>query len=323
MKSIVFINEDYFPSKTAGGSAKSIRLLSNFLNLKNFKTEIYTSYTQLKNHKNKFQTIFCLNSVFGKTNRLCLFYLIFMGYSNSIIYIPRGEFSKGALSNRLVLKNLYVIFLYFLDKICKIRWIATSEEEKITLLKKINPKRLSICRNLINTNVKITNNTNSKDIVSIGRLEKKKNQIWLDNLNYKIDLYGAKSRESNYISMIESSNFLNYYGNIDPSEMNKIYSGYKVNLLPTKNENFGHVIIESILHGLPVIVSKNTPWTKLINTNKFGYAISMDKSKWKTCINKILENHKLYRSSCLNSKKIFEEINEEIKSEWIEVIKKY
>ena len=42
------------------------------------------------------------------------------------------------------------------------------------------------------------------------------------------------------------------------------------------SENFGHVILESILSGTPVIVSDNTPWTEFINKNKLGVALKLD-----------------------------------------------
>ena len=34
-------------------------------------------------------------------------------------------------------------------------------------------------------------------------------------------------------------------------------------ILPTKGENFGHVIAESLSASLPVIISQNTPWRNL------------------------------------------------------------
>ena len=44
-------------------------------------------------------------------------------------------------------------------------------------------------------------------------------------------------------------------------------------LLPTKHENFGHVIVESWQSGCPVIISDNTPWRNL-KSKKIGFDIN-------------------------------------------------
>ena len=49
----------------------------------------------------------------------------------------------------------------------------------------------------------------------------------------------------------------------DYDEIIDILSKYHVFLLPTKGENFGHVIQEAFLAGCPVIISDQTPWNNL------------------------------------------------------------
>ena len=43
-------------------------------------------------------------------------------------------------------------------------------------------------------------------------------------------------------------------------------------ILPTKSENFGYVILESLRSGLPVITTNKTPW-KIIQTTNSGWII--------------------------------------------------
>ncbi len=40
-------------------------------------------------------------------------------------------------------------------------------------------------------------------------------------------------------------------------------AGYHLLVLPTRGENFGHVILEALLAGCPVLVSDQTPWRGL------------------------------------------------------------
>ena len=58
--------------------------------------------------------------------------------------------------------------------------------------------------------------------------------------------------------------------------LQEILKDQHILLLPTLNENFGHVIIESFQHGCPVIISDNTPWRQL-KSKKIGYDINLDK----------------------------------------------
>ena len=47
-------------------------------------------------------------------------------------------------------------------------------------------------------------------------------------------------------------------------------SEYNLFVLPTLGENFGHVIIEALTLGIPVLLSDRTPWTSIVNNS--GYA---------------------------------------------------
>ncbi|MGR5966571.1 glycosyltransferase [Bacillus cereus] len=49
-------------------------------------------------------------------------------------------------------------------------------------------------------------------------------------------------------------------------------------LFPTFGENYGHVIVESLLAGCPVIISDQTPWKNLENEGA-GWTISLEKEE--------------------------------------------
>ena len=56
---------------------------------------------------------------------------------------------------------------------------------------------------------------------------------------------------------------VNYKGAIAPAEVEKALAENQVIILPSKSENFGHSIIESLSAGRPVITSNTTPWNGL------------------------------------------------------------
>ena len=58
-------------------------------------------------------------------------------------------------------------------------------------------------------------------------------------------------------------------------------SAYDLFVLPTLNENFGHVILEALNSSLPLLLSNNTPWLNLKAQN-IGADIPLEeKEEWK------------------------------------------
>jgi glycosyltransferase involved in cell wall biosynthesis len=53
---------------------------------------------------------------------------------------------------------------------------------------------------------------------------------------------------------------VDYIGSIPGDEVVTFLAGFDLFVLPTLGENFGHVILEALTAGLPVIVGRDTPW---------------------------------------------------------------
>ena len=54
-----------------------------------------------------------------------------------------------------------------------------------------------------------------------------------------------------------------YAGVVPHDEVTDFLSHFDLFILPTLGENFGHVILESLAAGTPVIVGRDTPWQQL------------------------------------------------------------
>ncbi len=67
----------------------------------------------------------------------------------------------------------------------------------------------------------------------------------------------------------------NYHGDIPPDKIEGALALNHVFILPSKSENFGHAIYESLTAGRPVITSNNTPWNNLEKCNA-GINVSTD-----------------------------------------------
>ena len=50
---------------------------------------------------------------------------------------------------------------------------------------------------------------------------------------------------------------------MDHLQVSSVLKSYDLFFLPTRGENFGHVIMESLSVGTPVLISNKTPWRNL------------------------------------------------------------
>jgi len=80
---------------------------------------------------------------------------------------------------------------------------------------------------------------------------------------------------------------INYRGPVKPEDVGSTFENYDAFILPTKAENFGQVIAESLAAGCPVICSEHTPWTDLPSSGA-GAVRRLDDSKgWSVLIGRV------------------------------------
>lgn len=66
-----------------------------------------------------------------------------------------------------------------------------------------------------------------------------------------------------------------YQGAKDHAEVFGLLSEYELFFLPTRGENFGHVIMESLSAGTPVLISDRTPW-RYLESAGVGWDLALD-----------------------------------------------
>ena len=209
-----------------------------------------------------------------------------------IILAPRGELSQGALSIKQNKKLLFLKFSKFInlhDK--KILFHATCKMEKEDI-NKLFSNKVSEIPNLssnLNDEFKSASKSNGElRLVFLSRICVTKNLLYaleilkhFDNKNIIFDVYGPKE-DVNYWNqcniIINSYKFLKvtYKGVVIPTDISKVFSQYHMFFLPTKNENFGHVIVEAMQAGLIPLISDQTPWNDL-QEHDAGYSLNLTK----------------------------------------------
>jgi glycosyltransferase involved in cell wall biosynthesis len=202
----------------------------------------------------------------------------------TVVLAPRGEFSEGALQLKRKKKSLYIdlavrINLYNLYN--GIVWQASSSLEA-DAIRRILPgvKNIVVAPDLANWRdppESVTTPDRKKDknhlrIIFLSRICRMKNlQGALEILKnargiIDFDIFGPLEDKEYWdecekvIRELPDNIQVHYRGEVKREDVQMTFSQYHLFLFPTLGENFGHVIIESLLSGCPVLISDQTPW---------------------------------------------------------------
>jgi glycosyltransferase involved in cell wall biosynthesis len=242
---------------------------------------------------NKFDIIY-LNSFFDTVFTLKIFLLTFFTKykGKRIIIAPRGELCSGCLSIKPLKKHFYIFLIKKLFKLDSFIWQASSNFEKIDIQNILNleSKNIKIALDLPKKEI-IDYNFNYKrnevlSIVFLSRITREKNLDYALDILSKVkrpvifDIYGTKEDISYWvkcesiIKKLPENIIVQYRGNLQPNLVANILCKYDCFFLPSKGENYGHVIIESLTAGTPVLISNLTPWQNL-DIDEMGWDIDL------------------------------------------------
>ncbi len=250
-----------------------------------------------------------INSLFNPifSILIILFNKIGLLKKKKIILAPRGETFDAALSFKKNKKRLFIKIAKTFNLYKNIIWHASTELEKESIVKnlQIESHLIKVALNLskkpsYNEIVDCSNvsrfDSNILHIVFLSRISKDKNIVFALDILKEIDtdivfhIYGPIEDDyiwkicSNKICGLPNNIIVEYKGAVDKDDVKKVFARYDLMFLPTFAENFGHVIVESLSVGTPVLLSDNTPWRDL-EAKGFGWDISLNYPK--LFINKI------------------------------------
>jgi glycosyltransferase involved in cell wall biosynthesis len=224
--------------------------------------------------------IIYLNSFFSFWFSIAVILLMQMGLitEKPIILAPRGEFSPGALEIKLQKKKFYLTFVRLLGLYRNVTWQATSVDEVEHIKKQFANAEVRFAPNLSSLNydhfqtTRLEKKSGELRMVFLSRICQKKNLLsalrMLEDLEGAIafDIYGPIEDPSYWLECLEiirgmpGNVTVSYCGTVDGKGVHSILRRYDLFLFPTQGENFGHVIIESLQAGCPVLISDQTPW---------------------------------------------------------------
>lgn len=227
----------------------------------------------------------------------------------AVIIAPRGEFSQGALRIKKLKKMLYIFIAKRFGLYNDITWQASSVHEKEDIIRSFKVKK-SFVKIVIAIDLKAPPSTGKQDyqktssekcnstilrIIFLSRISPMKNldfvlQI-LASVKTKVqfDIFGpiedagywkrCKLRIDNMPENIQIA----YCGSVMPDQVERTFAKYDLFFFPTRGENYGHVIAESLSVGTPVLLSDQTPWRDL-KIDRLGWDLKLEDIEGFSCI---------------------------------------
>lgn len=209
-----------------------------------------------------------------------------------VMLAPRGELCKGAFRKKYK-KIPYIIVLHLLGLVKTVSFQSTSEEETKAIGRYLQASQerihfLSNVPSLASESYPAREKrSGAAKLVFLSRIHPKKNLLGAIRFLEKVkgtvtlDVYGPLEDEGYWKQCQEAAAQLpenisvQYCGLVGHEDVHRVFSKYDALLFPTLSENYGHVIVEAMTTGCPVVLSDRTPWLDMEEYGA-GWAISLE-----------------------------------------------
>jgi len=211
-----------------------------------------------------------------------------------VVLAPRGEFSGGALALKSFKKKLFILISKSLGLHREVVWQASSELEEQDIVRALGVRRSSIFlakdlppKSSVGVSSKNINATDTCRLIFLSRISPMKNLDFALQVLAKVrsslvfNIYGPIEDETYWnscltlIERLPANISVNFCGSITPDLVADVFSSHDLFFFPTRGENYGHVIAESLSVGTPVLLSDQTPWQNLAQ-NDLGWDLPLD-----------------------------------------------
>lgn len=212
-----------------------------------------------------------------------------------VVIAPRGELAPGALGIRSRKKRVYLTLAKLFGLYKGVTWQASGEHEaeqikncfgkaaKVVVAPDLPPL-------VSNVGVEIQRKPKIRgklQIIFLSRISPMKNLLSaLTALrsvegDVVLDIYGPLEDKDYWekcqaeIIRLPVNVKVRYQGAVPPDQVDHIMRDHDLFFLPSLGENFGHVILEAMIAGCPVLISDRTPWRNL-EAQGVGWDLPLD-----------------------------------------------
>lgn len=216
-----------------------------------------------------------------------------------VVLAPRGEFSAGALALKSIRKSLFLRLAKVAGLYEGLIWQVSSEHEKRDLTRVLGSipeddikvaMDLAPSRRAARSPWQLRNRGEPLRLCFLSRVAPMKNLDfaleclrWVDAAvvftiygPLEVQEYWAKCKS--VIETLPSNVSVVYSGEVDNVDVCSKLAQEELFFLPTRGENYGHVIHEALSAGLPVLISDLTPWRNL-EAEGVGWSIPLSDQK--------------------------------------------
>jgi len=210
--------------------------------------------------------------------------------SKPVLLSPRGTLSNYTFNNRKsLLKN---IFHQAIGKalLQRCHFHVTSEKEKADIIAIVNPRSITVIPNFVNLgsykNSADTSPPTAKSgsfkLIFLSRVEEKKGldilfkALALLRISWHLTIAGTG--EPDYILYLKSqvtamnlADRITWIGHQDNEQKFIVLAGHDLMILPSHDENFANVVIESLSVGTAVLISSNVGLTDYVLEKDLGW----------------------------------------------------
>ncbi len=207
-----------------------------------------------------------------------------------VVLSPRGTLSSYSFAHKgsFVKRAFHNIIGKRLLNNCVIHVTSTSEQHELSGL--INPKKFYNIANFIELPGAQSNNVYAESdtikLLFLSRIDEKKgldvliNALALVNIPWKLSIAGDGNVD--YINSLKNlakekniAQHITWLG-FKQEDKFEVYAQHDLFILPSHNENFGNVVIESLAMGTPVLISKHVGLADFVAEHNAGWVFDLN-----------------------------------------------
>lgn len=224
-----------------------------------------------------------------------------------LIIAPEGEFSEGSMQLKTLKKKVYLKYAHLVKLHEKVIWKASSEAE-IEEIKRFKGKdgEIFLAPNMPPKMIlpeyeqagKASKKPGIVRLIFLSRIHPTKNLKFLLNVLSEVkgevllDIFGPPEMPDyveeckKIIAKLPLNIKAELRGEVHHDLVAQTLFRYDFFCLPTLGESFGHIIIESLAAGCPVLISDRTPWQDL-EKKKIGWNLPLEEpATWVEALNR-------------------------------------
>ena len=237
-----------------------------------------------------------LNGIFSVYFTLVPLFFLRKKRDKRVVIAARGMLAESALGVKKTKKQFFLTAVKMLKLFDEVIFHVSTENEKHDVRKAlgetISIKTAGNLSHKATLEIKSVRNKTAGELklVNVARIAPEKNLLYALNILQKVkqnvvfDFYGPVYNNDYWeecklaMTKLPPNVKVNYKGSLATEKVLSELTNYDFMFMPTRGENFGHIILQSLSVGCPVIISDQTPW-KQLNQKNVGWDIALDEEK--------------------------------------------